>query len=343
MRRLPEKIIYVILLIASTVWVSNQGGVIPYAFFFVVLLYLPVAVIYLIICRAFLTSHQEMDTDWLKKGQKGRYSLVIENAGFLPIGALRLIVAPGIFTFGEEFLTEEYSLMPRQRISVDTTIVCNYAGSYGVGVYRLMLRDPFDLIRIDMDISQGTIPVSVKPNITDMAYNDLSSLLSDMNLRMRRYSQNRPADTTGADVRSYMPGDPLYRIHWKNVAKTGELLTRLPENADLQMPVLILESRDFEVKESDMILRDRFIEYAVSAADYFVKQKKPVRIIFYYFGIRNHLVDGYESFNDFYTDITRHLPAKKAEGEREMMEKAAGAGSAVLYLTEGEERGFYAG
>ena len=152
MRRLPEKIIYVILLIASTVWVSNQGGVIPYAFFFVVLLYLPVAVIYLIICRTFLTSHQEMDTDWLKKGQKGRYSLVIENAGFLPIGALRLIVAPGIFTFGEEFLTEEYSLMPRQRISVDTTIVCNYAGSYGVGVYRLMLRDPFDLIRQMRDL-----------------------------------------------------------------------------------------------------------------------------------------------------------------------------------------------
>ena len=333
-------IIYAVLLIGSTVWVSFQGGVIPYALFFVMLLYLPVTFGYLILCRALLTSHQEMDTTFLKKGQKGRYSLVIENAGILPVGALRLVVAPNVFIFGEEFLSEEYSLMPRQRLSINTTIVCNYAGSYGVGVYRLVLRDPFDILKLDVDISQGTIPVSVKPNITDVAYNDLSSLLSDMNLRMRRYAQNRPSDTTGADVRGYISGDPISRIHWKNFAKTGELFTRLPENADLQMPVIILENDDFEVEESHMIQRDRFIEYAVSAADYFVRQNKPVRIIFYYFGVRHHLIDGYESFSEFYTDITRHLAAKKVVKEMELMEKAAGEGSAVLYLPEGENCGF---
>ena len=89
-----------------------------------------------------------------------------------------------------------------------------------------------------------------------------------------------------------------------------------------------------------MIQRDRFIEYAVSAVDYFVRQNKPVRIIFYYFGVRHHLIDGYESFSEFYTDITRHLAAKKVVKEMELMEKAAGEGSAVLYLPEGENCGF---
>ncbi|MCR5452465.1 MAG: DUF58 domain-containing protein [Lachnospiraceae bacterium] len=329
------RIIYLLLLIASAVLVSNIGGVITYGLFFSILLYLPFTIIYLYICRMCVTSHQELDTVYLRKQQKSKFTLILENPGFLPIGSLSLLIPPNVFSFGKELIETEYSLMPKQKITIHTDICCKYAGSYGVGIYRLMLKDPFGIVVFRFDISQGTILVHVKPDLTTIAFKPLEKALSDDNSRMRKQIQSTSFDTLGNDMQKYRPFDPISKIHWKNYARTNELYVRIPDHQNLQMPVIILENNDFVVEETVMQKRDRFLEFAVSAADYFARQKKPVKIIYYNFKPTYHLIDGYESFNNFYSDLTRHLPSHNTDEVNSLLYKAADPqNSIVLIISE---------
>ncbi|OMF85821.1 DUF58 domain-containing protein [Paenibacillus sp. FSL R7-0273] len=77
-----------------------------------------------------------------------------------------------------------------------------------------------------------------------------------------------------ADIRNYMPGDPLNRIHWKSSASKGMLQSRVPEKEEARMSCIVLanSAEDYEVPFSSLSPRSRrnhsepAFERAVSAA-----------------------------------------------------------------------------
>ncbi|UQZ34749.1 hypothetical protein C2I18_15180 [Paenibacillus sp. PK3_47] len=77
-----------------------------------------------------------------------------------------------------------------------------------------------------------------------------------------------------ADIRNYMPGDPLNRIHWKNSARRGTLQSRVPEREQGRMSCIVLANspENYAVPVSALAPRGRrgssppAFEQAVSAA-----------------------------------------------------------------------------
>lgn len=77
-----------------------------------------------------------------------------------------------------------------------------------------------------------------------------------------------------ADIRHYVPGDPLNRIHWKSSASKGTLQSRVPEKEEGRMSCIVLANcpEDYEIPLSALSPRSQRdkanppFERAVSAA-----------------------------------------------------------------------------
>jgi len=159
----------------------------------------------------------------------------------------------------------------------------------------------------------------------------------------------------GNDLRTYVPGDPLKRIHWKNYARSGELFVRLPEEKDLALVSVVLRTRPMEVdprktekpdpekvrawQEKRLMERDHFLTMAVSVAAYFAEQKRPVQFFYYNAGIMRTLVEDYEGLTRLCQELSRALVLRgDTEGVDALLaEEAERWRCPVMLLTEEAE------
>ncbi len=328
--------IYLILLILSVVWISFEGGMLSYLTFFALLLQYPVFLIYSLYVNQSLKLHQETPDRHLKKGEAQEFLLVLENSGFLPIGALYLNVEnrasylsgscliinesehpagkisglkrnKGIGSSGTKNgdIVGRIEIMPGQRLEKDLKLTCFYAGTYPVGVLSFGITDPFGIFSATFDVPQKFRAI-VAPEITDEAGRKLAEELPSAEARFQ--NKNSSDEILGSDLKKYSPGDRKSSVHWKLYAKTGELYTRLPENRNVGMFTVLLAAEKVREEEiEDLIMRDAFLTLAVSFAYYFAKQGKPVEMVFSRGDWKNCIVDSYRSFESFFTEITKGI------------------------------------
>ena len=136
-RRIIPWIIYLIMLAALAVWVSNRGGAISYVFFFTVLLYPVAALIHIFYTRAFLKIYQEVDGRLLYKMTSVDYQIFIECAGIFPMAGIKLTALDEVTLFGENFADQIYTLLPREKVKLNrTTLQQVFRQVYGLTVYE---------------------------------------------------------------------------------------------------------------------------------------------------------------------------------------------------------------
>ena len=257
-RNMLPRIIYALLLIGSGVLVSNKGGSFSYVLFFSILLYLPIAAAYIGYTMWALHIYQDMEGRLLYKNTAKQYQILIENAGFLPISGIRLSYRNMTTEFREEFTDETFQLLPRESICLENELTCKYAGNYTAGIERVALRDFFGIIKINYSLPTA-LRVSVLPVVTDIAVKDITRLLDENNISRNVFRLNQNENFLGNDLRSYMKGDSLKSIHWKNYARTGELMVRLPEKQNSDMLSLILMTEESGNEDSDLLRRDLYL------------------------------------------------------------------------------------
>jgi Protein of unknown function DUF58. len=132
-----------------------------------------------------------------------------------------------------------------------------------------------------------------------------------------------------------MDGDPLNYVHWKNYARTGEMYVRLPDRQDSEMMTFLIVSDE----DASIETRDYMLEYVVSAANWFAEQSKPVRFMYYCSGVKDYLIDGYDSFSGFYFEKLSEIGREASdESENKLMEalNENGGMAAVFRETNGE-------
>ena len=311
-KKIIPLIIYILLLIISIVMINNVGGVLFYALFFSVVLYLPVSLLYILYIKAVLMIYQEVDGRIMYKNRAEKYSLTVENAGPFVIGGIRLSATPGITSFSEDFTDGLYELLPHEKKVVETDIILKYAGSYEAGITGIVLSDIFGIIRIKYHIP-APLRVSVLPLVTDIAERQLNRLLDEVNSGRKIIAKDKREDTLGNELRSYTAGDPVKQIHWKNYARSGELFIRLPEYKDTQMPTVLMIPGETDNSIEAIEKRDYFLEFAVSVANYFAKRREPVAFIIDGEESKRMLVEDYESFQKFYIEVTKGIKCSKTQ------------------------------
>ena len=324
-------VIYLVLLIGSGVLMSTLGGTFSYVLFYCILLYIPAAVIQLIYTRVALHIYQDVSGRLFYKNANVPCQISIENAGFLPMGGIRFLIDHEVTGFKEDCFSEEYSLYPRENLEMDNEVFCRYAGNHVVGISRISIRDCFGLFRVSYDLPQP-LRFSVLPAVTDVAADDINRVTEEES-RRGEFRLRTEEVTPGNDVRKYKTGDPVNRINWRAYARTGEMLVRLPDpqHSGIMSFVIITE------KEPSMKNRDYMLEYVVSVADWFVRQSKPVRIVYYDGGPKDCLIEGYDGFRAFYFERLSEIGRdSRGEIEEAMIDRAREIREGVFIFREKE-------
>ncbi len=325
------RVIYLIILIGAMVLVSNRGGAFSYVLFFSVLMYPIISLAGIIYTRMTLRISQDVPDRLLYKNTAVPYTLVLENSGIFPAGLIRLMDAVEIEDFRKDITSSCYSLLPGEKKKRETELSIRYAGSYSIGMVKLQISDCFGIIKMTYDVA-APLRVHVLPAVSDIAVNDINNHFSALVRTVNAFRTDRDEDYSGNDLRKYIPGEPINRVHWKNYARTGEMYVRLPEKQDSEMMNFALVT---SLKELPPAEKDFFLEYITSAASWFAERRKPVQFIYYSSGIKKFIVDSYDSFQTFYTEKLSGLGMAYGEEDEEALIRAAGEqGGDLIILRE---------
>ncbi len=129
-------------------------------------------------------------------------------------------------------------LRPGAEISVKYHLKCLMRGYHQVGPMMLESGDLFGLhrrYRIDAEPKY----LLVYPRVVGLQGYDLASRrpIGDVQLVHRLFED----PTRNAGVRTYQPGDPLNRVHWRATARTGTLHSKIYEPSTLAGATLVLD------------------------------------------------------------------------------------------------------
>ena len=107
------------------------------------------------------------------------------------------------------------------QVDIETTVEAFQRGLHKLGPLVVESSAPFGLFRRRRNVT-GEQPVLVYPQVLPMRHLAMAQGFSGMESQGRR-------GRTGTDLagtRNYVPGDPRRSIHWRNSAKTGQLMVK---------------------------------------------------------------------------------------------------------------------
>lgn len=191
--------------------------------------------------------------------EKGFVELRIRNEGWLPTALLLLedetaaaLAAPPRFVLDPlragEAIQLSYSIQGRQR------------GLHAVGPARVHLRDPFAVAQRPLRLGAAEEVVVYPPVLP------LPSILPRLGrLGTTTEGTAKPLSTSGefANVREYVRGDDLRKVHWKSTAHRGKLMLKQEESPFEVQATLVLDARRVAHAGSGV---DSTFEKAVTAA-----------------------------------------------------------------------------
>jgi len=336
-KRIPL-ICYIILLILATINVSMKGGAFSYVLFYAIILYLPISAIYILFTLFVIEIYQETENKILYKNTAEKYQFVVKNSSVIPISGIIFTYDDNISYFTNDFTKEAFRFLPRERVVIDTEIICRFAGGYDAGIEGFYVQDIFGIMRFKRNV-KIPVRVHVLPVITDVAH-EVVKELSELADRGNLFNLMQPENYLGNDIRKYNPGDSLNRVHWKNYARTGEMFVRLPEKQESEMISLVLVTEVMDGTLDNIKRRDRFLEYLVSVGEYFGMSSRPLMIIYYDMGVKSFIIDSPETFHSFYAETMSRVGIKHSAGHeeeltgKEALAKAGGNKGSMLIFRE---------
>ncbi len=272
-----RKIIYIISLIGSAVLVSFRGGNIPYLLFYFALLVPVLALTYSIYVYLRFRIVQEVPRN-VVKAKEVPYRLILANEDFIPFTNITLHYFSDMVTIKECNDVRNLYLLPHQVFHVDTKMYCKYRGTYEVGVKSVSVTDFLGLFTITYPM-MAQVRLTAMPRILPLEL--LKTELQKKDPKNTLFYLSRLQELPDYELRPYRPGDQHKYIHWKNSAKSGELLVRKQMPEELFETVIIADL--FPIPggtEIRMQTEDTIIEAVIAFVhDYYMKQI-PVRVVY---------------------------------------------------------------
>lgn len=179
-----------------------------------------------------------------------------------------------------------YGLTPRQR------------GRYTLGPLSVDLSDPFALskLRVQFD-ERDELVVAPEVERLETGPDSPFGMASGLALAKHLFRTGDEFYT----MRKYVEGDDLRRIHWRSVARSGELMIRQDESTRRSTAVLFLDTRDSAVGQTHTPCFERVISCGASLG---------ILLMRYGFSLKL---------------VTSQLPAQRV-GEESLLEALAGIG-----------------
>lgn len=300
------KLIYVVMLISAIVLVSFRGGETTWFLFYFVLSIPILALLYVLYVYFRLRIGQQV-TRYAKKGERIPYQLKMANEDILLMTGIRLqFYADTVLVMQRSddgtvvpYEQESYSLLPHQKKELELDFYCKVRGTNAVGVKCVSVLDLFGLFTITYPMPEH-IRLTALPRILSLA--QLQSKLEKGGLKKNRPAITRLQDILDFELRKYIQGDSLRRIHWKNSARSGELLVRKQAPQELYEFVIIMDCSPRENKTDllRMQIEDNIIETAVALSYAACRKKIRTHVVWCADGLCEMQIDHATDFDKFY-------------------------------------------
>lgn len=262
-------------IVAAGTLIDYHGGAASYLLFYSSLLIPLLSFVYSWIAAATVKVHFEPDKHRMVKGEHCPCTLSLINQGVLAFPKVTVRLSAGRFRFAGEQQTLTCTLGPHQRLDLPLELECFHCGLDFAGAEKVELFDLFGFHSRKMD-SLARIGVLPRlPHLTDL-------VVAPGTEKPGRRSgwQYKPADMPDGQIRPYLQGDDLRRVHWKATALQGQLMMRSFVTEPKSEVVLIPDSRDaLPQGQLGWTAQDTILEGVLAMADYYQRRGAPIRVL----------------------------------------------------------------
>ena len=202
----------------------------------------------------------ELEENTIHRGQQATVRIHVQHQGLIPVAPLILELSSAGGSIPAAIRLRD---VPGKDQVLSLPFSAAHVGSFRVGVRACLTEDlmGFFQYRRIFDLSSAELLVLPQFFETDPLPLSPGDPGSDI---MSRATEDLSAP---ADIRSYQPGDPLKKIHWKLSLRKGELLARTFDEPILQDVLILMDcSRppSWGHPEAEADVRDALLETAAS-------------------------------------------------------------------------------
>ena len=309
------------LWILSLTAISFYGGAISYGLFFGVTLIPVVSLIYLFCVYLRFKIYQDTTKKNLVCGKPTPYLFILQNEDWFAYTGISVRMHSS-FSYAEDtFESVEYELLPGDKITCSTNLVCRYRGEYEIGVKEVVLTDFFHLFRFRYTVS-GQIKAEVSPKIVEVA-----ELKSIADLPLSALTAASGSTEPDIIVRDYVEGDSLKQIHWKATARERKLKVRIMTGKEDQRISIFCDTRRYSEDMKEFLpLENKILETFLAVGCFFAGMERE----FYAWYGQNKVVEkhvnGMEEFNAFYRTVS-DIVFQEGENFQRVLEQVTGQGA----------------
>ncbi|MDP4183441.1 MAG: DUF58 domain-containing protein, partial [Bacillota bacterium] len=220
---LKNRLLYLSIFLAAFIFVYFYGGKVPYRFFYIAIILPVISIIYTYIILLRFKYTQEIDKNFIIKGDRVKYMLSVHNEDFILYPYIKISFCGENTTFTNQFQTKNLSLLPFKDKKYSFDLECKYRGSYEVGIRSIQIDDFLGIFKLTYNNFE-TKYITVYPKIIYLdRFNLKTNYISETNSILNNKFEDM---TTISDIRNYAYGDSLKKIHWKLTAKSNNLMVK---------------------------------------------------------------------------------------------------------------------
>lgn len=212
----------VIFILLSFTFAYFEGGYFPYVIFYSFFIPSILSFIVLAIQYRNVNIDVKFDRDIINRKEEVRLTHIIRNYNILPISYVEL-KNKILYSLEPLYNGEVFNMKIDENKRTNRTVKFLYRGIYDFGDINLTFKDYLYIFTLNKKMRKN-FKVRVYPRIQDIcnlsfpAEEFVKSISNNKGLMQEDYSV--------ADIRKYVIGDSLKKIHWKLSAKYGELYVK---------------------------------------------------------------------------------------------------------------------
>lgn len=320
-----------VLWVLSLAAISFYGGTVSYGFFFGVTMLPFLSWIYLFLVYCRFRIYQETESRNMVCGNAVPYYFVLQNDDFFAFSSVSVRLFSS-FSYVEQIPDGiEYELLPGDKLTYRTRLICKYRGEYEIGVKKIVITDFLRLFQLSYTPA-SPIKALVKPKIVRVE--ELRSIM-DITALLQNQAQNLQTEMD-VPVREYVQGDDPRLIHWKATAQEQKLKVRTRIGEQKQGISVICDTKRYS-KENRVYLplENKVLETLIALGVFFAGKNTSFTAYYGQRGVMQSHVDNIGDFEEFYLKTSEIIFDREEEvGETlaEAMAKGAIRNSKVVFV-----------
>lgn len=240
------------------------------------------------------------------KGQSFPVQLVVTNKSIFPVGKAEAHIEY-YNVFNNQITSFELYLPIQSKNSQRVTfqLSSKFCGIIKIRNTELVMFDPLRIFKFKTGKNIRT-EVAVIPEGQDIdgtiTYTDRVNEESD------NFSEHKPGDDPSEvfDLREYIPGDKLNRIHWKLSSKKDEFIVK-EFSLPIDVPcVVFLNLKCYEDNDYTLPVFDTLVETLLSVSQFLISNERIHQVVYYNSQQRDFVQRNIENM-EMLTDMIREL------------------------------------